>query len=371
MPSEFAVDAGDGNTPILHEMKIKTDTLKLTMFNSMGLMGGPDVGNVVHVNDDLKGEPGETVNIHFVPYADEDPILGQDVSIENNLCGFQEFRDSVTVDQVTFAFGRKGLMTEQRTIVKTREQLSSQVSRHFAQYNDTEITKRLTGIALTETQTDWESSTDTTDRVNGGGRCIRASGSNSYATVTEANSDNTALVAAIATTDKLNPRAIMGAGVEAKTSTASTYQLQPIKIVDNSKKYIMLVHPKAKFDLMVHPEWLSRAIEVSSAGLDDDPIAKGALGIIDNVIVREFEFITRFQNGSSEYFARNLLLGESAVAVGWAKELFFVEELLDFKTKLGIAGFQLRGETKLAFTDKDNTSADIDYGVMQVVTAAN
>jgi N4-gp56 family major capsid protein len=368
MGSEFVVAESDGNTPDLHSRRIYRDSLKLTRFGSMGLLGGAAGGNVVIVDTSLQGAAGETVNFHFVPFQDVDPILGQDASVEGNESTFNEYRTSVTIDEVNFAFLSRGRMTKQRTILDVREEMRLQIASHFAQYNDREITKRLSGIPQSENSTTWESATLETDRVNGDGRCIEALGSNSYQTVTEANSDNKAIVASTASTDTLNPNLIMRSGVEARTSSNSTYKMQPLRVTNGKEYFLLLVHPSAAYDLMTHAEWLARSIGVSDAGLDNDPIAIGMLGTIKNVIVQEYEFITRVD--STAYIARNLLLGQGALGIGWAETLTYVEEYRDYKKKLGVDGYQIRGEVKLAWTDKDSTANDIDYGVMQVITSA-
>jgi len=364
--SVFVVDAGDGNTPTHHAMTIFHDTLKLLQPNLFGRVNG---NRPVGIDTTLKGKAGETINYHFTPFANADPIRGQDATIEGNEKRFDEFRSALTIDDVNFPFGRNGNMTEQRTIINTRQEMRRQIAEHFAQYNHTEIYKRLSGIGLTETESDWESATGTTDRVNGDTRCIRASGANGYATVTEAKSDNTDLMSSMTASDKMNPFVIMRAAVRARKN--DEYRLTPLRVAGNKLFFELHVSNVAAYDLMTHPDWLTRAIMVGDLGLENDPIAMGSLGVIKNVIVHESDHVTTFGTAGSEEYSRNLLLGANAGVIGFAQTLTYVEELRDYRKFLGVNGSELRGELKLAFSDKNDTSTDIDYGVMQVIAANN
>lgn len=379
MPSEFVVDAGDGNTPTHHALEIYRDSLKITMFAKMGLMGRRGSGKVITVDTRLQQQPGETVNVHFVPFENIPPILGQDASVQGNESKFNEFTTSVTVDEVNFPFLSRGRMTAQRTILDVRKEMRMQIANHFAQYNETEMFKRLSGVAQTEVRATWESSTNSTNRVNAGpttgtGRALRASGSNSTATVTEEQSDNDQLAGDITSADKISPNAIMKASVTARRSasgTNATYKMQPIRVSNGKEMFLCFLSPNAVFDLMTHPEWITRAIAVGETGLDKDPIAMSALGTIKNVIVHESEHVIEFDTDASGRAARNLLVGQDAGFMAWSQTLEYVEQFQDYKRKLGVNGSEIRGEIKVAFEDKDNAGVDVDYGVFQIVTASD
>jgi len=107
--------------------------------------------------------------------------------------------------------------------------------------------------------------------------------------------------------------------------------------------------------------------------LDNDPFAVGALGTIGNVVCHEAEHVVTFTDAadSTLKFGRALLLGQNAVLLGFAQTLEYVEEMFNYKKELGVNGTQIRGEEKIAFTNKDSTATDVDFGVLQVVSAAN
>lgn len=368
--AEFVRETGSNLTPIQHSNMIWRNTLK---FNPLkGLFGAKDSGKAIVIDPTLKAKPGDVVRYHFVPFADQEPIRGQDATIKGNEYKFNQYHTSVTVDEVNFPFKKRGKMTDQRSILDVRAELTRQATQHITQYNVKQIHKVLTGGTVAEALSNLQSATNETDRVNGANRCIRASGTNSFATVTEALSDNKAIDAlTLAATDQLNPNLILAAVAMVRTS--SPYKMQPMTIgKDGQEKFCLLVHPYCKKDLMRHPEWMTRAISVSDAGIDDDPIAKGALGVLDNVIIKESEHVIVTTGSLSVNFAHNLLIGGDAAVLAWAQTTDYVEEWEDYRRELGVNVSEIRGEVKLAFTDKDAASADdttkdIDYGVAQVI----
>ena len=366
--SSYALPASDARTPEEWAREIFRDSLAQL---PTGLFGKKGAGKPIIVDTRLKGKKGDKITYPFVPFADVDPIRGQDASVEGSENKFDHFIASLTIDEVNFPFLTEGDMTNQRSILDARMELRRQIADHFAQWNMTTIFKVLAGIADTENATTYESATNTTDRVNGARRCIRASGSNGYAVVSEASSDNAALVAALATTDTISPSLIMATATMARTKTSSNpYRLNPLRITNMKKMFKLYISPETCLDLIVHPDWLVRAVMAVDQGLESDPVATGSIGIIKNVIVEEAEQIPNFVDGSSNNYARNLLVGQDAGVLGWARTLTYVEQEKDYKRKLGANGSELRGQIKLAFDNKDDTTADIDCGVIQVVTAA-
>ncbi len=371
---QFITDANDGNTPVHHALTIFRDSIKNTMFDRMGLLGRPNSGKPVVVDTTLKGKAGEDVKFHFVPYADVDPILGQDVSKEGNENKFDEFNDTVTVDEVSYPFRKKGNMTSQRTILNLRSEMRLQIANHISQHNDREIVKRMSGIAITEKSATYEAAVQATDRVNGANRCLGASGSNSSQEFLEASSDNTALNAAMTEADTLNPTMISRAQVIARRQTSSNpYRLQSIRSTNGKEWYMLHVSPEGAYNLSLHPDWFVRNVAAKDAGLEGDAFARGALGTIRNVVIQENEFITTFIDAadSTKKFARNLLFGQNALLLGFAQTLIYVERKFDYDSEMGINGSQIRGEKKISFTNKDNTAEDVDFGVMQLITASN
>ena len=118
--------------------------------------------------------------------------------------------------------------------------------------------------------------------------------------------------------------------------------MRPIRVGKNGEEFFFLfVHPKCARDLMFSADWQNRALSTADVfGKDLDPLATGALGVVDNVIIKRSE---RIYATATESIARNLLVGADAAILGWAQMLDYREELPDYGTRAGFAAGEIRG----------------------------
>jgi hypothetical protein len=191
-----------------------------------------------------------------------------------------------------------------------------------------------------------------------------------YTLLTEEQSDNAALVAATGVNDRLNFNLILASGVMARKK--AVYKMTPLRVMNGKEMYLLFVSDEAKIDLINDPDWFARALSLEASGLDDDPIATGSMGTVGNVIIHSSEHVKHIvQTAGSDEYARNILVGRDAMTLGYAQTLDYVEESFSYGEEMGVRGMEIRGEVKNAFTNKDDTSATVDYGVAQVITASN
>jgi len=368
--ASFVIRGADSAlTPIQHSTNIFHSYLaQMILAPYIGKRGS---GKPIIVDDTLKKGRGESVRFHFIPQNVTDGILGQNASIRANTESLDEYYVDLTVDQMTKAFASKGKMTEQRMIWEFRTEATQQLTNWWA-----EQTERLlllagagfvsgmpTDVGAYALYTRYYDPTNTTDAVTGAGRCIRASGITASAQMSAANSDNTALYAAMTVNDKMSPKLITDASLMA--TFGGTYRISPIRVGPNGEKfYVLFVHKYAARDLREHPDWQNRVIGLAEKGLDNDPIATGALGVWDNVIVKSSELLPTFGLAGTKVFARNLLMGADAVALGWAQNLDYTEENDTFDNIMRVKADEIRGQRKITFNG-------CDMGVAQVITAAN
>jgi len=369
--AHFIREAGSNLTPIEHSRNLFREQLKLMYFK--GMSGKKGSGRSIIMDTTLKGQAGESVVYHFVPHNYGKPLRGQETGILGNEESIEEFRMTLTINEVKQGFRKKGNMTDQRTIFDIRREHSNQLSRWFSQYSEDTIMKVLSGVGFEDDTTDYLSATDTSDRVSGANRCFRADGANGSASVTSANSDNTALVAAMSATDTISCRLIEDAAVGVRTSDATsndsasavtnTYKMTPLRIGPNNEEYFcaMLSLQSAR-NLRYSADWQNHSYSLHGLGLKDSPLAQGALGVWDNVVIKRNERIHRFSDGGTGNFSRNILLGADAMFCGWAKTLDYTEELIDHKSTLSSGGTEIRGESKVTFNG-------VDLGCAQIIAA--
>lgn len=369
----FIMDTGSALTPIEHCRTIFKSYLQQIAFK--GGFGKPGSNAMLILDDTLQGNPGDTIRYHFIPQNDTEGIEGQNAAVSGNEDELAEYYMDVGVDMIRKAFRKHGKMTDHRIIWKFRNEVKQQSTNWWAQRSDrwlmwaltgwvNGMTSTASGATALPTTTEVASATATTDLVTGAGRCIRASGAAASAEVTAANSDNTALYAAMTNADKISIRLLEDAAIMAKTS--GTYKIRPLKVGPNGEEYFkLMVHTKVARDLRQTPEWQSRALSVAQAGLEGDPLATGAMGVwAPNIIVQETERIVTFGVAATKVLARNLLLGANAGLLAWVQKLDWNEELLDAGNIFRMVTDEIRGQRKFVFNG-------VDVGVAQVITACN
>jgi len=368
----FVRDTGSSLTPTQHSKNIFSEYLKMMYLKDM--MGKKGSGKPIIIDDQLKGQAGDTLRFHFIPQNKTDGISGQDVSLEGNEDSLDEYYMDIKVDVLGKAFRKKGKMTDQRTIWNIRNEFKSQLTRWFAQNSENRLIWALTGVldSTTFNTTTWTSATDTTDLVYGKNRCIRADGSTSYAMVQPASgntgvvasSDNTALAAAMTSADKMSTALIEAAVIAAKEE--DPYKITPVRASNGEEYFILMLDLRSARDLRSDPNWKNHKLSIVEAGIDPkkDPFATGALGIWDNVIIKKNERIVRFGTSGTMY-ARNLLLGADACVLEYVEKLDYTEKMFDYDRELGCAAQEIRGQKKVRFDD------GVDMNVMQVITASN
>jgi len=361
--ASFIRGTADNLTPIQHSNGIFKDYLK--QMSLSGMFGKKGSGKPIIVDREIQGKPGDTIRYHFIPQDASDGIEGQNASILGNEQTLSEYSFDLTVDQLAQAYRKKGKMTDKRLIWNFRNEARMQLSNWWAQKSEDLLFDSLTGIVDGMTRT----LTSDTALVNGDNRCIRADGASSFATVTEANSTAALLDSAMNSGDKMSTQLIEEASILART--AGTYKVRPVRVgKDGREFFILIMSLKAARDLRATANWKNHALSLIEAGIADDPIASGALGVWDNVILKSSERVVTFtEDSGTNTYARNLLLGADAAVLGWAQTLDYTEELVDHKREMSVAADEIRGQTKVKFDI--SASSDEDAGVVQVITASN
>jgi N4-gp56 family major capsid protein len=135
--------------------------------------------------------------------------------------------------------------------------------------------------------------------------------------------------------------------------------LRPIN-VGGKKHYVMFLHPYQVTALRTNTatgQWQDIQKSVIQGGAQtDNPIFTGALGMYNNVVLHESVRVPTSPNNSS--VKRAVLCGAQAACIafgrGYGKDVFtWVEELFDFKNKLGVAAGCQAGMIKTRFDGSD------------------
>lgn len=362
----FIRGTGDPRTPLQHEREIFKQYLLGTFFSTM--LGKRNSGKPIIVDDKKFGGrgAGDTARYHFIPQVYGEGIEGQNKSVTGNEDTIEEFYTDIRVDQIAKAFKTKGKVTSLRAIVPIRDEFKQQLINWFKWRTENDMISALTGYT-TDGVTKLEgASRDSTPLVKGAGRCFRpdyADSKFSTVTVSAANSTNAALLSDIATTDIMNTEILDN--LQSLAKTAGKYPMKPVRLKDGNEYYILVLHPNAAIQLRQDAEWRKRVLANFNGckSLEGDPIATGAMGVWEKIIVKEADYITTATNaGGSKTIARNLLLGADAAIMAYAQTTDYTEEWTDYKRIYGVCADEIRGFKKLDFDG-------VDLNIAQVVCA--
>ncbi len=354
---------GDPRTPLKHSLEIFKQYILNNYFSYM--TGKRNSGKPIIIDDSLfKGkDAGDVGRYHFVPQYYGEGIEGQNPSITGNEKSIDEYYMDLRIDQVAQAFSKKGKMTDIRTIISLREEFKSQLANWFRDRTEHDLVDALTGFTTDGVTKLTDAEKMSQPLVNGAGRCYRVDYADSKFTtvaVSAANSTGTSLCSGAAVGDVMNTYILDE--LQSLAKTAGAYPMQPVRLSNNEEYYILVLHPTAAIQLRRDERWEKRAIAsmTSRGSIENDPIATGAIGVWNKIIVKEAEFVATQTNGTRT-IARNLLLGANAAVLAYAQSLDYKEEERDYGRIFGVAADEIRGCKKLTFNG-------CDMNVMQVIS---
>jgi N4-gp56 family major capsid protein len=364
----FIRGTGQAVTPLKHSLEIYREYMLNMFFTNM--MGKKGSGKPIIVDDTcFKGrDSGDVGRYHFIPYFRGEGIRGQNKSVIGNENTIDEYYMDMRIDQITQAFSKKGKMTDKRTIWNAREEFRRQLSEWFRNQTEIDIIDSLSGFNTDGATYISGAAAETQDAVTGDHRCIRPDYNNSkYETVevSAANSDATSLLSAMNSNDIMNTQLLDVLQDFAKTAD-SKYAMRPIRAKNGEEYYMLVLHPRAAIDLRNDPRWEKRAIASMTGknSLEGDPIATGAIGVWEHIIIREANFIKTHKNsGGTLRIARNLLLGADAAIMAYAQTLDYTEERLDHNRILSCAADEIRGIKKMTFDGCDLNIAQVPSSI--------
>jgi len=334
--------------------------------NSLAGQTGP-VGSsaLIQIDERLSAEPGSTITYPFVPYQKNKMILGNETGIRKNASKLTEFGLPVNIHIVSASFARKGRVTGQRMVWNYREMAKKHLTRREVDYQEDINFATMAGVSYTELEdvtAPHLAAANTTDRVSGDTRCIRSDGLSATVAVAAASSDNTALVAAMNTTDKASTTLIEACLIQALEN--DPYIIQPIMLENGDPVYVMYFSLRAARDLKRDPLFEKYNLAKVTAGGGNDPFANSSFGQWENVLLKSSQRIISF-GASGNKFARNLFCGSEAVINIFGNlQGDYTEEIEDHMTDYSAASATIRGESKVTFNGTD-------INIIQAITASN
>jgi N4-gp56 family major capsid protein len=346
------------------------DAMDGLYFKEKGLMG-EGANYVVQVKSDLSKEKGDTITVGLTAKLSGSAVTG-DSELEGNEEAILPYSDSVAIDQARFAVRLTGLLDEQKNAYDMRSDAREKLKVRLQEFIERQIFLKLGGVVNTAI-----------NDVNGVVVAAQATWSNTPTYIPDADENagvgtryicaNSGGTDSLAATDLMTPTLISRA--KAKAQLASP-QLVPLRI-DGRDSYVMFLHPWQAYDLKQNAQFAQAMREAEVRG-KENPIFTGALGVWDNVILFEHEYVPFLDVSVAGHNFRATAAGTDcavdcfrALLCGKQAALFakckngneWVEKKFDYDNKTGFATGLIGGIDKIMFNSKE-------YGVIAVDTAA-
>jgi N4-gp56 family major capsid protein len=320
--------------------------------------------SVIQRLTDLESDAGDTISFDLSVQLRSRPTTG-----DNRLEGKEEnlrfFTDVVYIDQMRHGVSAGGKMSRKRTLHNIRSIAKERLSDYWSSYIDQLHFIYLSGARGINQDyiedTLWTGfATNPLDPPDAGHIIF----------------PGTATKATLVAGDVMTRVVVERAAVKATMMRAmdpTTANMIAINI-DGEQHYVLLMSPFQEYDLRVTDSggWLDIQKAAAQAEGKNNPIFKGGLGMIDNVVLHSHENVIRFSDygagaPGTVLAARALFMGRQAgvVAYGSAGGLRFTwtEEMSDHGNEPKVAAGVIMGVKKSRFNGKD-------FGVLSIDTAA-
>lgn len=324
---------------------------------------GTDENSIIQRKTELESDSGDRVSFDLSVQLRGEATEG-DARLEGKEENQKYYTDEVIIDQVRHAVSAGGAMTRKRTNLNLRGNARRLLSDYWARFNDEMMFIYLSGARGINRDflfgLDWAGRAGNSLQAPDAGHLLYGGAATSKATLT-AN-------------DKMTRAVIEKAQVKATMLQAQDPEnanMVPVSI-DGEEHYVIVMNPFQAHDLRTASgsEWLDIQKAAAAAEGKNNPIFKGGLGMIKNVVLHEHRNSIRFSDygaGSNVNAGRALFLGRQAGVVAYGTSggmrWDWKEETKDYGNEPTVASGAIFGFKKSRFNGRD-------FGVLSIDTAA-
>lgn len=324
---------------------------------------GTNENSIIQRKTELESDSGDRVSFDLSVQLRGEATEGDD-RLEGKEENQKFYTDEVVIDQTRKAVSAGGAMTRKRTVINLRGNARRLLSDYWARFNDEMMFIYLSGARGINKDflfaLNWQGRAGNAIQAPDAGHLLYGGSATSKATLT-AN-------------DKMTRAVIERAQVKATMLQAQDPEaanMVPVSI-DGEEHYCIVMNPFQAHDLRTSAgsEWLDVQKAAAAAEGRNNPIFKGGLGMIKNVVLHEHRNAIRFSDygaGANVDAGRALFLGRQAgvVAYGTSGGMRFdwKEEMKDYGNEPTVASGAIFGFKKTRFNDRD-------FGVLSIDTAA-
>lgn len=324
---------------------------------------GESDNDVIQRLTDLETDAGDTIDYDLSVQLRQKPTTG-----DNRLEGKEEslkfYSDQVMIDQLRHGVSAGGRMSRKRTAHNIRRIAKDRLSDYWSKYMD-----ELHFIYVSGARGINEDFTEDVAYVGHAGNPIQAPDASHLSYGGDATSKAT-----IDANDKMSKATIEKAEVKARMMRSrdpSTANMLPV-MLNGEPHYVCVMSPFQEHDLRTADTtgWIDIQKAAAASEGRNNPIFKGGLGMIKNVVLHSHESVIRFSDygaGNALPAARALFLGRQAgvIAFGSSGGLRFdwKEVEADYENEPKVASGTILGIKKTRFNNKD-------FGVQTIDTYA-
>lgn len=344
---------------------LAVDTAKKGYWSKRFMGKGPTPGTPVQMLTELENDAGEQITYDLNLQMKMEPIFGDDI-LEGQEEDLKFYTDTIYIDQVRGGVNTGGRMTRKRTLHNLRDIARRRQGDWWARLFDEYLFMYAAGAR----------------GINSG--FIHRTGFSGFANNAFAAPDADHIMyagsatskASLAATDKMNVTLVnklvahaqmMGGGTEEKP------QIMPV-MIDGEEHYVLVMTPWDEYNMRQEAgeaSWTSIQKAAASAEGRKNPIFKGGLGMINNVVLHSHKSVVRFNDygaGANVSASRSLFLGEQALVVcfgspGTGLRFDWNEEGRDNNNQAVITTSSIFGVKKCRFNGTD-------FGMIAVDSAA-
>jgi N4-gp56 family major capsid protein len=330
--------------------KLFVDALKETKADKFM---GSSSSSLIHVRDELAKAAGDRITVGLRMQLTGGGTLG-DGTLEGNEESLTTYADNVFIDQLRHATRSAGKMSEQRVTFNIRNENKMGLQDWYADRVDTAFFNQICGYTLA------------TDVKYTGNQLPIAPDVSRRIWAGTGVTDDTTLAAGAEFSLKL-----IDIAVERASTLSPT--IRPLTI-GGEKKWVMFLHPYQVYDLRTNTnsgQWLDiQKAALAGGAASKSPIYTGALGEYNGTVLHMDKRVTTgITNAGVDKptVRRAVFCGAQAAVFAYGgdggQEMTWVEELFDYKNRLGVAAGMIWGLKKTMFNG-------LDFGAMTVSTYA-
>lgn len=337
------------------------DTIKKSYWDRRFI--GESDNAVIQRLTDLESDAGDTITYDLSVQLRNKPTYG-DNRLEGKEEGLRFFQDEVKIDQMRHGVSAGGKMSRKRTLHNIRQIAKDKLSDYWAKFIDEMIFCYVSGARginedFTEEVT-WTGHAQNAFTAPDASHILYGGDATSKATIDAADTMSKAVIEKAAVAAQMM-----------RATNPQTANMLPVTI-NGEMHYVCVMSPFQSFALRNSDTtgWVEAQKAAAAAEGKMNPIFKGGLGMINNVVLHDYEKVIRFSDygsGSNLPAARALFMGRQAgvIAFGSTKGLRFdwTEETKDHGNEPVIGAGTICGVKKATFNGKD-------FGVIAIDTYA-